>query len=275
MKPGALALCGALLLTSAAASADSAFSWPKGQRAAVSLAYDDALDSQLDTALPALDRHRLKASFYLTLSSPVVGKRLREWRAAAARGHELGNHSLFHQCSGALPERSWVETHRNLDTTSAAQMQDQVMLANTMLQAIDGKTERTFTTPCGDALAAGVDYLGLVKAHFVGIKAAAGSGMTESMASLDPHAVQVHAPVNASGKELIELVRQAGARGTMVNFTFHGVGGDYLAVSKEAHEELLRYLAANRALYWTDSFVAIMRHVRAEQLKRQSARRLP
>jgi hypothetical protein len=61
----------------------------------------------------------------------------------------------------------------------------------------------------------------------------------------------------------------------MVNFTFHGVGGDYLAVSKEAHEELLRYLAANRALYWTDSFVAIMRHVRAEQLKRQSARQSP
>ena len=35
-------------------------------RAAVSLAYDDALDSQLDNAIPALDRHGLRATFYLT-----------------------------------------------------------------------------------------------------------------------------------------------------------------------------------------------------------------
>ncbi|MFR0657338.1 polysaccharide deacetylase family protein, partial [Pantoea sp. SIMBA_079] len=73
-----------------------AFPWPEGQRAAVSLAYDDALESQLDTAIPALYRHGLKASFYLTLSADSVQRRLADGRAVARSGHELANHSLFH-----------------------------------------------------------------------------------------------------------------------------------------------------------------------------------
>jgi beta-glucanase (GH16 family) len=182
----------------AAADAGPAFAWPHGARAAVSLAYDDALDSQLDHALPALDRHGLKASFYLQLSNPAVARRMEEWRAAARRGHELGNHSLFHQCARSKPGRDWVEAHRNLDITSVAQMRDQVLLANTMLSAIDGRQERSYTAPCGDSVAA---------------------------------------------------------------------GRDYLSVSTQAHEELLRFLADNRGLVWTDSFIAIMKHVRQQQAR--------
>lgn len=40
----------------------------------------------------------------------------------------------------------------------------------------------------------------------------------------------------------------------MVNFTFHGIGGDYLSVSNEAREQLLAYLDAHRDNYWTDTF---------------------
>ncbi len=258
-----------LTLCLAVGQAASASPWPKGAKAAVSLAYDDALDSQLDNAIPVLDRHGLKGSFYLQLSQPSVAKRLAEWRAAAARGHELGNHTLFHQCSASLPDRDWVQRHRNVDTTSAAQMKDQAILANTMLHAIDGKTERTFTTPCGDGKAAGgEDYIAGLRGEFVGMKTGSGSAVVPSMATLDPDAVLVMAPVGLSGAQLIALVKEAAAKGTMVNFTFHGIGGDYLGTSKEAHEELLRYLAANRDIYWTDTFVAIMKHVRKSSGRR-------
>ena len=64
-----------------------AFSWPGGARAAVSLAYDDGLDSHLDIALPALNRYGFKGSFYLTLSSTAVRDRLEEWRAPNAPHH--------------------------------------------------------------------------------------------------------------------------------------------------------------------------------------------
>lgn len=255
----------------APAAATPAFAWPNGARAAVSLAYDDALDSQLDHALPALDKVGLKASFYLQLSNPAVARRMEEWRAAARRGHELGNHSLFHQCARSKSGRDWVEPHRNLDTTSVEQMRDQVLLANTMLAAIDGRQERTFTVPCGDTVAGGRDYLPAVRDHFVAVKVGVGSGVIDAMATLDPLAVPVAAPSGSSGAELIAIVRQAMQRGTMVNLTFHGIGGDYLGVSTQAHDELLRFLATNRRTIWTDTFLNIMKHVRQQQARPPAA----
>ena len=59
------------------------------------------------------------------------------------------------------------------------------------------------------------------------------------------------------------LTSTGAEQGTMANFTFHGVGGDYLSVSAEAHERLLRYLHDNRNIFWVDTFLAIMNHVKA------------
>ena len=52
------------------------FLWPGGQKVAVSLSYDDALNSQLDNAVPALDKYNLKASFYVLPSKSVMNERL-------------------------------------------------------------------------------------------------------------------------------------------------------------------------------------------------------
>ena len=247
-----------------AAAADAAFAWPHGAKAAVSLAYDDAIDSQLDNAIPALDRAGLKGSFYLKLASPSLARRMPEWRAAAARGHELGNHTLFHQCSAALPDRAWVTPEDDIDTTSAARLVAQIRLGNTMLHAIDGRDERTFTVPCGDVLAAGENYVKLIHGDFVAIKSGFG-GVVPDMAALDPYSVAVDAPDGATGAQLIALVQEATRRGTMINFTFHGIGGDYITTSNQAHEELLAWLAAHRDTVWTDTFLNIMKHVKAQQ----------
>ena len=254
----------AVLGVTTPAAADAPFAWPHGAKAAVSLAYDDALDSQLDTALPALDKAGLKASFYLTLSSDVLKRRMVEWRAAAARGHELANHTFFHQCSRSAHDRAWVTAENDLDKTSAAQMVAQIRLGNTLLQAIDGRRERTFTAPCGEVMAGGENYLGPIKGDFVAIKSAAGDVVTD-MATLDAYAVSVAAPSDATGAQLIDLVQRAARAGTMANITFHGIGGDYLSVSSQAHEELLNHLAANRGVYWTDTFINIMQYVKARQ----------
>ena len=265
--PYLAALCLAAIAPLACAAATTnttAFAWPHGAKAAVSLAYDDALDSQLDNAIPALDRAGLHGSFYLTLSNASLMNRLDDWRAAAAHGHELGNHTLFHQWSAAVRGHEWVTPDIDLDTTSAARMVAQVKLANTMLHAIDGRTERTFTVPCGDLLAQGVNYVDLVKREFVAIKSGSG-GVVAGMQTLDPYAVAVTAPEGSSGAQLIALLQQAAQAGTMINFTFHGIGGDYITTSKQAHEELLAYLAAHRDVYWTDTFIDIMKYVKARQ----------
>ena len=262
------ATCLALVAPQANAAA-GAFTWPHGAKAAVSLAYDDAIDSQLDNAIPALDRAGLKGSFYIKLSSPSLAKRMPEWRAAAAHGHELGNHTLFHQCSAALPDRKWVTPEDDIDTTSAARLVEQIRLGNTMLHAIDGKDERTFTVPCGDVLAAGENYVKLIHGDFVAIKSGSG-GVVPDMDALDPYLVAVTAPDGATGEQLIALVKEAGQKGTMINFTFHGVAGDYITTTNKAHEELLTYLAAHRDVYWTDTFMNIMKYVKAQQAARRS-----
>jgi peptidoglycan/xylan/chitin deacetylase (PgdA/CDA1 family) len=262
----AAAFAAGTLALATAAAMPPPFPWPDGQRAAVSLAYDDALPSQLDNAIPALDRHGLKGTFYLTLAADTVRERMEEWRAAARSGHELGNHSLFHQCSARGAGREWVQPEQDLDTTTVARMQAQVAVANTMLHAIDGSTEFTYTAPCGDRAAADGEYIAAVAPMFLGIKLVGGD-VVPDMWALDRAAVPVTVPVDATGAELIALVEEAGRRGTMINFTFHGIGGDHLPVSNEAHEELLAFLAANRHLYWTDTFRNQMRWVRDQQAR--------
>lgn len=250
-----------------AASANTTFSWPNGAKAAVSLAYDDALPSQLDTAIPQLNAVGLKGSFYLPLSADTIQKRLADWRAAAAQGHELGNHSLFHQCAKSLPNRDWVSPDRDLDQTPASRLVAEIRLGSAFLQAIDGKTQRTFTAPCTDQLAAGTPYLPLLTQDFVAMKTIVG-GVVDDMQQLNIHAVPVIAPNEVTGTQLINWVKAAGAKGTMVNFTFHGIGGDHLQISAAAHAELLQFLASHKDEYWTDTFLNLMLHVKTQQNKK-------
>lgn len=238
------------------------FTWPDGAKAAVSLGYDDALDSQLDNAVPALDRYGLKATFYLTPGQGNLPQRMEEWRQVARNGHELGNHTLFHQCDGSMPGRPWVAAHRDLSTMTVAQIQDQVLVANGYLQALDGRTERTFTSPCGDRRASDGEYVDGLRDVFVGMKVSQGAHVARSMADFDRYAVPVVAPEGVTGAQLIDMVKQAARTGTVATFTFHGIGGDHMSVSPQAHEELLAYLDQHRDVYWTAPFVDIARWVR-------------
>lgn len=243
----------ALLIPGMAAAAGG-FAWPEGKKAAVSLSYDDTLDSQLDHALPVLNRYQLKASFYLKLASPVLDARLEEWRAVAKQGHELGNHTIFHACSASQPGMDWVPSHNNIDKRTVEQMQEEVMTANIFLKAIDGRSERTLTTPCGHVITSNGSYLPAVRDWFVSIK-----GFEENL----PFDAEFAHTAGAAGEELIAFVQKIAAKGGLAHILFHGVGGDHLSVSREAHEKLIRYLAERRDIYWTDTYINIMKHVNA------------
>jgi len=84
------------LLTSIAASFAGhrvSSGWPQGY---VSLAYDDGLSSQLDIAVPQLERAGFRGTFYLTWDN--IKDRADEWAALASRGHQLANHTMTHPC---------------------------------------------------------------------------------------------------------------------------------------------------------------------------------
>lgn len=226
--------------------------WPNGAHFAVNLSYDDALNSQLDNAIPVLNEFGIKGSFYLTLSSPVVKQRHNDWREIARQGHELGNHTIYHACQKSLPGREWVSSHRDLDKLSHAQIHQEVKFANDVLFLIDGKTKRTFTPPCGDLNAKEGNYVSALAEQFEGIKWQNRHGKQFD---------KVYMPYDVSGSELIKHVEQYARGGGALTIIFHGIGGDHLAVSYEAHRQLVAYLAQNPQRYWTTTYLNIMTYL--------------
>lgn len=242
------------------AFADQNFKWPNQTKAAVSLSYDDALNSQLDNAIPALNHHQFKGTFYLSLAATTLQTRLADWRSAAKQGHELGNHTINHACRGSLPNREWVPKHNDLDKKLFKEILQEIHTANAFLHAIDGEIVRTFTVPCTDTIVENKHYPSALTDLFIGMKTQVGS-VPESMHVFDRLNAPVWAPHNVSGAALIDYVKTAQKHGTVANITFHGIGGDHLAVTKQAHQALLTYLSENKETYWVDTYRNISKYI--------------
>jgi peptidoglycan/xylan/chitin deacetylase (PgdA/CDA1 family) len=260
MKKMGVAVLAVLMATAVQAAP---FVWPNGAQAAVTLGYDDALPSQLDHAIPALNKRGLRGSFYIPINGPTLPARQHEWKAAAAAGHELGNHSLFHGCSAQGQGREWVLPHRDLEKQTPAQVQEHILAANTWLQSLDGKTQRTFTPPCLDLKAGGQDYVTALRPHFVAFRAANPAMVTDTSA-FDPYAAPVYFVEGWTGEQLIALVEKAASQRAVVNLLFHGVGAEHLSVDRAAHDALLDHLAKHKARLWTDTMVTVMEHARKQ-----------
>src|SRR5919112_220284 len=84
-----------------AQSNSAAFSWPDGKTIALSLSFDDARLSQVEGGTALLDGYGIKATFFVVPAQ--VKERLDGWKKAVSNGHEIGNHTLTHPCSGNYP----------------------------------------------------------------------------------------------------------------------------------------------------------------------------
>lgn len=249
-----------LLFTYWNAHAQTAFKWPGGKKAAIILSYDDALISQLDHVVPQLARYQLTGTFFL--DGRVQPKDFSRWRSAAGAGNELANHSLHHPCSvTAYKARYYAENY------TVAAMIDEIGEMNKLLDTIDGKRSRTYAYPCGKSAAGKEDYTEALKGSRLIKYARAGSDKKSTVvtdfAHLDFFKIPAWGlPAHTNGAELIGLVKQAQAAGGMAVFMFHGVGGDYIDVSAEAHEQLLSYLVANKADVWVGTFQQVLDYVK-------------
>jgi sialate O-acetylesterase len=236
----------------------SSFKWPENYKAAVCLTYDDGLDCHLDTAVPALDAFNLKGSFYCTGFSTSLHNRIEDWRTITLNGHELGNHTLFHPCDGERFE--WVKPEYDLRTYTLSQLRNELLTANTLLEAVDGKKERTYAYTCSDFAINQLSFVDSVRNLFF---AARSEGpIPESIDQVDLHFAPSWGVVDPTGEELINYVKKARENETIAIFMFHSVGGGYLNVSAEAHQELLSYLHSNKDELWTDTFINIMKYIK-------------
>ncbi|MFN4314386.1 MAG: polysaccharide deacetylase family protein [Chitinophagaceae bacterium] len=216
-----------------------------GKKAAVVITYDDAIDQHLDNAAPVLDSLGIKASFYITAASASVQTRLNEWRQLAVNGHELGNHTIYHPCIGGTG-REWVPKDYDLRSYSVQRMVDEIRMTNIFLQALDGKTKRTYAYTCGDMMINDSAYFESLKPEFVAARGV--RAQLQSPDSVDLYNVDCFVVNNHSADEMISWVKKASEQGALLVVLFHGVGGgNGLDVSIDAHRKFLQYLKSRES----------------------------
>jgi peptidoglycan/xylan/chitin deacetylase (PgdA/CDA1 family) len=139
----AIVVISAFIAINALGQTPTPIKWPEGKRVAVSLSFDDGRLSQVDKGTALLDKYNVKATFYLMPSS--LKERLEGWKKAAQNGHEIGNHSLNHPCSGNF---EWSR-HKAIENYSLEQMRSELMDANKQIESLLGIKSEVFAYPCG------------------------------------------------------------------------------------------------------------------------------
>ena len=250
------------------------FLWPGGQRAAVSLTYDDGLAVHRESVAPRLAALGLGATFYVNAHAGVTADP-RAWRAVADAGHELGNHLLFHPCRHEPAEGyAWLDPAYDLVRYSPERWRDEVRVANAMLKLIDGRDARSLgNTCCHDALGPAEHPVPLGPLALE--QCVAGRGPYNSKvvtpATLDLGSLGHFGADGRGFDELWGWIDAAAAAGVeegggWVILMIHGVGAgthDALQLDPVVHERLVTQLAERRDALWTAPVVDVAQHLRA------------
>jgi len=123
--------------------AENGFTWPEGKKMALSLTFDDARLSQIDTGIPLLNKYSVKATFYISPDNMLL--RVDAWENAVINGHEIGNHSVSHPCTGNF---NWSKD-KALENFTLDKMMMELDSANRLIEGKLGVHPVSFAYPCG------------------------------------------------------------------------------------------------------------------------------
>ncbi|MFB3788824.1 MAG: polysaccharide deacetylase family protein [bacterium] len=235
------------------------FPWPEGKRCAISLTFDDARPSQIDTGLPLFDRYGVKATFYISPGS--LEKRLEGWRRAAAAGHEIGNHTQTHPCSGNF---AFSRDHALEDYTLeriAAEMDgaNRFIFEKLQVRAV------SFAYPCGQKFVGRGErlqsYVPLVARKFL-----TGRGWLDEDTN-DPWFCDFAQlmGMESDGKtfdELKQLAVKAGENGRWLVLAGHEIGtGGHQTTRVDSLEKLCQFARDPANGVWMDTVAAVAEYI--------------
>ena len=236
------------------------FRWPGGARAAVSLSFDDARPSQAQTGLKILDFYGVKATFYV--SPGAMLERVEDWKKAAAGGHEVGNHTVSHPCSGNY---DW--SRRNaLEDFTLERMDAELAEANRIIRGAVGVEPRTFAYPCGQTyVGRGEDtrsYVPLIGRRFLAGRAYM-SGYLNNPEVCDLAQLGGEPMDGLASKEVIPKIQAAMESGSWVIFAGHEVGDKGYQVTRSATvEKVCEWLCGPDAGVWTGTVAEVAEYIR-------------
>ncbi len=231
--------------------------WFGGRNSAVSLTFDDGMDSHLEVVVPALDARGLTGTFYIKTDD---AKRLGRFRYPQRRGHEIGNHTVHHWCSRA--HRSEADAI-GLEDLTLDDMATELEDSDRRLRAAFPDVQSfSFCYPCYDTFVgqgeARRSYVPLVAGRF----SAARGGSENST----PYNSPVHTDLwclrsvrceYMSAEQLIAAVERGRELGMWTILTFHGVGEGHLPVTGEDFDALLDHLAGRSDELWVAPLIQV------------------
>jgi peptidoglycan-N-acetylglucosamine deacetylase len=239
------------------------FQWPNERRTAVSLSFDDARVSQIDTGLALLREHHVRVTFFV--QGENISRRLEGWKKAVADGHEIGNHSMTHPCTGNYA----FSRHNALEDYSLQMMAAQLDGANAEVERLLGVKPRTFAYPCGQKFVGrGVDarsYVPLVAERFI-----VGRGYLDESAN-DPAFCDLAQAMGTpfddlDFEQMKSLVDQASRDGRWVIFVGHDIGKrGYQVTDTTALAALCEYLKDPARGVWLSTVGEIGEYVRQQR----------
>jgi len=241
--------------------------WPKNRVAAVSLSYDDGLPNHYQLVAPQLEAHGFRGTFYIPLKSDILQNPM-AWRALASKGHELGNHTVFHPCwSVGKRHANWLPEEYNLEHYTAENWLDEVRTANQALTLVDSRSEHTFGNTCFE------NYIGaendpiclepLIAQEF----AAARGENTGQQVQLNPvnfnNLGTIWADRRSFGDFALELERVLDTGGWLL-YSFHGVGkgAHDLYIESLEHQRLLDFLKNRQKYFWAAPVIDVVRYLK-------------
>lgn len=236
--------------------------WPQDRVAAVSLTFDDGIDTHLDHVGPILKEHHLNGTFFVATGLGPWEKRKAEWKQLAAQGNELANHTVHHPC--LLPQI----TPHSQDYTPEM-MEAEIKDAAREIQQVTGSQRGlTFAYPCGnmsfgkpqDEVRNAALYARYVAENSIGARAYEG-GSPQGPEDLNILAVtDLGFTAEKAFPALLEMAQAAIQAHNWGVYCFHGVGGDWLAITPDALDELAAYFEGHSEI-WTATFGDGLRYI--------------
>lgn len=245
------------------------FVWPDGATAAVSLTYDDGNENNLDNAIPHLREFGLRGTFYLTVG-PTAKRNATRWKAAAAEGHEMANHTVRHpaRLSDYPHHPSWLKYP--LEHYSPEDIREEIDEAAQWLDTTIGSdADRSFCYPCfataiGDPPDRESYRSAVARHHRFGRVGLLSEEAADPRGLNDPLTVDLEyidgIGYHPSRLDLwIGLLERAVERGAWAVPVFHGIGGPSHDVSCDDHRAILEWLVRHNV--WVAPLKEVACHV--------------
>lgn len=199
----------------------------------ITVTFDDGWTSQYTNAIPLLTKYSIKGTFYIITDTLVPGKYTgymtrAQVKAVAAKGHEIGSHTV---------------THANLPTLNATQLKNQLVNSKKTLETLLAKKINSIAYPYGE-------YNASV------ITAAKNAGYTNARTVdealndklVDKHKIRSYSPTGSTPlSELTAAIDAAKRDGQWMVVAFHEINntGNEYANTPAYLEQFLQYAKAS------------------------------